>query len=135
MIRLTTHLGLALSLLVLVGCGDQPAPEENVASPAEGARIENQNPTTPTVDVPGTPVDEAALADEPAAPPSDEAAMPNDAAPESGDEPNVEPALPDNTSDDGSADESETPSDDGSSETPSGNGSESEEESGDNPQS
>ncbi len=54
--------GLAVSLALLAGCENTEEPAENVNSPSEGAQIENQNPTTPTVDVPGTPENEAAEA-------------------------------------------------------------------------
>ena len=52
-----------LSLLTLAGCaGETENPADNVATPSEGAKITNQNPSTPTVDVPNTPQDEAAAA-------------------------------------------------------------------------
>lgn len=52
----------AAALLALAGCAgeDQPQTTDNVASPSEGARINNQNPTTPTIDVPATSRDESA---------------------------------------------------------------------------
>ncbi|HEU5115670.1 MAG TPA: hypothetical protein VFT74_03260 [Isosphaeraceae bacterium] len=52
--------GLAVALALLGGCDNAEEPAENVNSPSEGARIENENPTTPTVDVPNTPENEAA---------------------------------------------------------------------------
>lgn len=51
---------LALGLALLAGCNGNEDVTDEVASPSEGARIENQNPTTPDVDVPSTPTDEAA---------------------------------------------------------------------------
>ncbi len=54
--------GLAVALALLGGCDNAEEPAENVNSPSEGAQIENQNPTTPTVDVPNTPENEAAEA-------------------------------------------------------------------------
>jgi len=52
----------AAALLALAGCSaqEQDQPTADVATPSEGARISNQNPTSPTVDVPKTPQNEAA---------------------------------------------------------------------------
>ena len=75
--------GLALALALLGGCDNGEDVTDEVNSPSEGARIENENPTTPTVDVPGTPANEAAEANAPAetAPTSD---MPDVTAPTPG---------------------------------------------------
>lgn len=51
-----------VALLSLAGCSaqEQDQPAADVATPSEGARITNQNPSSPTVDVPKTPQNEAA---------------------------------------------------------------------------
>ena len=52
----------AVALLALTGCSaqEQEQPAADVATPSEGARIINDNPSSPTVDVPKTPQNEAA---------------------------------------------------------------------------
>ncbi len=54
----------AVTLLALAGCSAQEQDQStvDVATPSEGARIINQNPSSPTVDVPNTPQNEAAAA-------------------------------------------------------------------------
>ena len=51
-----------VALLALAGCSaqEQDQPAADVATPSEGARIINQNSSSPTVDVPKTPQNEAA---------------------------------------------------------------------------
>ena len=76
-----------VALLALAGCSaqEQDQPAADVATPSEGARITNQNPSSPTVDVPKTPANEAAApatdggADLPKTPPDEPAPTTPDA--------------------------------------------------------
>ncbi len=66
--RKLTWTWMTASLLILGGCGPEAEePAENVATPSQAAEITNENPTSPTVDVPVTPLNEAAGANTEAA--------------------------------------------------------------------
>ena len=64
MIRTIARFSIALLLFAPFGCGADEDVSDEVNSPSEGAMIANDNPTSPTVDVPATEVDEAAQAPE-----------------------------------------------------------------------
>ncbi|WP_435009352.1 hypothetical protein P12x_000604 [Tundrisphaera lichenicola] len=58
------------ALLALAGCGDQAVtdPADSMATPSEAAKTVNENPSSPTIDVPNTPQNEAEVAKEKEAP-------------------------------------------------------------------
>ena len=64
MIRTIARISIALALFAPFGCGGDEDVSDDVNSPSEGAMIVNDNPSTPTIDVPATDVDEAAKAPE-----------------------------------------------------------------------
>jgi hypothetical protein len=64
MTRNLLHLGLSLGLIALIGCATEDSPTmEDMPSPSEAAEVVNENPSTPTVDVPATPADEGTPSD------------------------------------------------------------------------
>jgi hypothetical protein len=63
-IRNLLHLGLSLGLIALVGCATEDSPTmEEMPSPSQAAEVTNENPTSPTIDVPATPTDEGAVSE------------------------------------------------------------------------
>lgn len=64
MIQKLLHLGLGLGLFALVGCGgEDDVTMEEMPTPSQAAAVTNENPSSPDVDIPATPADEGAPAD------------------------------------------------------------------------
>ena len=64
MIRTIARFSIALALFAPFGCGGDEDVSDDIATPSEAARTVNDNPSTPTIDVPATDVNEAAQAPE-----------------------------------------------------------------------
>lgn len=91
--RAITLSAAAVAALILGGCGGGEEPEAEVNPPAEGAEIVNENPTSPEVDIPGTPADEGEEMEAEEAPAGDEEATEVESPEAEGDEA-AEPETP-----------------------------------------